>query len=537
MNEIKTLEITHPDLAKEWHPTKNGNLQPKDVTAGSNRYVWWLLPYDDPQTGKHFDFEWQSKISNRAVLGRGCPYLSGKSVYVGFNDLSTTHPHLATQWHPTKNGNLKVTDVTFGSGTLVWWLMSYDDETSGKHFDFEWQTTVNARTSKSDKCPFLTGKSVWPGFNDLSTTHPEISKEWHPAKNGKLRPEHVSCRSRKKVWWLVRYDDPVTQKHFDFEWKAAINKRTLAGRNCPYLSNQKVFLGFNDLFTTHPDIAAQWHPTKNGKLKPTDITSGSNKKVWWICHYDDVRTGKHFDFEWNAPVKHLTRGNGCPYLSGRAVYAGFNDLASTHPEIAREWHPIKNGNLKPTEVTYGSSQKVWWQVIYDGKEYEWQMSIANRTYWNAGCPLLSGSHLERAVYQTLSNLGVAFQAEKTFDDFKTTFDKFYRFDCYLDKEKLIIECDGEQHFIEVDQFGGKTGFQQTITSDNEKNLYSFANNIPILRIPYKYLRTSKKLKQVVTSFVTAKTIPQEIIDFYSQFEFSNYIQYVKEYESQYKAEL
>ena len=91
--------------------------------------------------------------------------------------------------------------------------------------------------------------------------------------------------------------------------------------------------------------------------------------------------------------------------------------------------------------------------------------IANRTYWNAGCPLLSGSHLERAVYQTLSNLGVAFQAEKTFDDFKTTFDKFYRFDCYLDKEKLIIECDGEQHFIEVDQFGGKTGFQQTIASE------------------------------------------------------------------------
>lgn len=211
-------------------------------------------------------------------------------------------------------------------------------------------------------------------------------------------------------------------------------------------------------------------------------------------------------------------------------------LEITHPEIAREWHPIKNGNLKPTEVTYGSSQKVWWQIIYDGKEYEWQMSIANRTYWNAGCPLLSGSHLERAVYQTLSNLGVAFQAEKTFDDFKTTFDKFYRFDCYLDKEKLIIECDGEQHFIEVDQFGGKTGFQQTITSDNEKNLYSFANNIPILRIPYKYLRTSKKLKQVVTSFVTTKTIPQEIIDFYSQFEFSNYIQCVKEYESQHKTE-
>ena len=28
-------------LAKEWHPTKNSSLTPKDVTAGSNKKVWW----------------------------------------------------------------------------------------------------------------------------------------------------------------------------------------------------------------------------------------------------------------------------------------------------------------------------------------------------------------------------------------------------------------------------------------------------------------------------------------------------------------
>ena len=31
----------YPHLVKEWHPTKNGDLTPKDVTYGSNKKVWW----------------------------------------------------------------------------------------------------------------------------------------------------------------------------------------------------------------------------------------------------------------------------------------------------------------------------------------------------------------------------------------------------------------------------------------------------------------------------------------------------------------
>ena len=52
-----SLEEYAPDLAKQWHPTKNGDLKPMDVTYGSKKKVWWYLPYDDPKTKKHFDFE------------------------------------------------------------------------------------------------------------------------------------------------------------------------------------------------------------------------------------------------------------------------------------------------------------------------------------------------------------------------------------------------------------------------------------------------------------------------------------------------
>lgn len=234
---INNLAITHPKLVAEWHPTKNGDLKPEDVTAGSNRKVWWYLPFDDLKTGKHFDFEWQSKISYR-TSGCNCPYISGKAIWVGFNDLATTHPKIAEQWHPTKNGKLKPTDITAGSSKRVWWLMPYDDPKTGKHFDFEWKTAISNRKN-GRSCPFLSGKLVWRGFNDLASTHPNLASEWHPTKNGKLKPTDVTAGSGKKVWWFISYDDIKTGKHFDFEWQADINSR-LSGRGCPYLKSSKL---------------------------------------------------------------------------------------------------------------------------------------------------------------------------------------------------------------------------------------------------------------------------------------------------------
>ena len=58
------LATVNPNLAKQWHPDKNNSLTPKDVTAGSNKKVWWLC-----EKGH----EWKAVIESR-TLGRGCPY-------------------------------------------------------------------------------------------------------------------------------------------------------------------------------------------------------------------------------------------------------------------------------------------------------------------------------------------------------------------------------------------------------------------------------------------------------------------------------
>ena len=92
----KSLAAVRPDLLSEWHPTKNGDLTPYDVRPCSEKKVWWYLPYDDPKTGRHFDFEWQAYITHRAK-GIGCPYLSNQEVWKGYNDLATTNPELAKE--------------------------------------------------------------------------------------------------------------------------------------------------------------------------------------------------------------------------------------------------------------------------------------------------------------------------------------------------------------------------------------------------------------------------------------------------------
>ena len=107
--------------------------------------------------------------------------------------------------------------------------------------------------------------------------------------------------------------------------------------------------GENDLATVNPVLAKEWHPTKNENLNPEDITSGSSKEVWWLCP-----KGHPYSIVVNQRTK---RGYGCPYCSGHRVLKGINDLATTNPDLAKEWNYDKNIDLTPCDVTAGSRKK------------------------------------------------------------------------------------------------------------------------------------------------------------------------------------
>ena len=502
------LATTNPSLAGEWDYKLNIGLTPSDVTANSGKNVWWHLQYDIPNDymvenlrGKRVDFRWQAAVSDRNN-GNGCPFLAGKAVWPGFNDLRTTNPELAKQWHPTKNGELTAVQVTASSNKKIWWLLPYDvpmeysiKHLRGKHFDFEWQTTINHRTGNyGTGCPYLNGKAVWPGFNDLQTTNPELAKQWHPTKNGELTAVQVTASSNKKVWWLYPYDDPKTGKHFDFEWEAIVSSRN-KGTGCPFLTGKAVWPGFNDLQTVNPSLAKLWHPTKNGKLKPTQVTINSTKRVWWMYPYDDLKTGKHFDFEWQSSIvtQNISK-HYCPYLSNQAIWNGFNDLQTINPRLASQWHPTKNGNLKPEQVTFGSRRKVWWLLPYDDKktgihyDFEWQASISKRAR-GANCPFLITYRGENYIKQYLQKNNISFNTQKKFSDLFGIGEGQLSYDFSISDEKhkyILIEYNGIQHYEANDYFGGEEQFKKQKEHDKRKRDYAKKHGYKLITIKYTY---------------------------------------------------
>lgn len=122
----------------------------------------------------------------------------------------------------------------------------------------------------------------------LAYQYPALVEEWHPVKNGNLTPQQISAHSHYKAWWIRQFDVPNDQqvesirgKHFDFEWQATVANRSY-GTNCPFLSGYAVWPGFNDLTTVNPDLASEWNYTKN-RFTPMRYTNKSNRKAWWKC--------------------------------------------------------------------------------------------------------------------------------------------------------------------------------------------------------------------------------------------------------------
>lgn len=195
----------------------------------------------------------------------------------------------------------------------------------------------------------------------------ELLTQWHPTKNEGLMPEDLSYGSQKKVWWRCE------QGH---EWQSAPYSRSTGGSGCPYCAGKRIAPGM-DLKHQYPQIARQWHPTKNGLAMPEQFLPGSHKSVWWRCDQGH---------EWKAMIKSRTAGSGCPVCANRVVIPSENDLQTLAPLLARQWHPEKNGSLKPDEVLPGSLRRVWWRC---DRGHEWQAEIYSRVS-GKGCPVCAG---------------------------------------------------------------------------------------------------------------------------------------------------
>ena len=413
---------SYPHLVKEWHPTKNGDLTPSDYTHGSDKKVWWEC---------HKGHSYSTSVSDRTRQKPiGCAYCAGKKVGKD-NNLEALFPEIAKEWHPSKNKDLKPNEVTRGTPRKAWWLCSNNHS---------YQAAIANRTVQGTGCPYCAGKKA-SDENNLECLFPEIAKEWHPTKNQGLNPSDVTYGSHKKVWWLCPKDH---------SYQSQVRGRTGKHQNgCPQCSNQssepeirilselKYF--FDEVINRHKVDGAEidiylpklnlcieydgnyWHKDKELKdLEKNKLLASKGIQLIRIRQYplkplskndvlvsiknsldkDDINEllKKIIPFADTASQDKIKSYLAQPSFKNQKLFKEYRSyfpsplpelsLLQTHPLIAKEWDYDKNKPLKPENYSHGAHHNAWWLCSKKGHSYE--SRIVDRVRTMVRCPYCLG---------------------------------------------------------------------------------------------------------------------------------------------------
>ncbi len=370
-----------------------------------------------------------------------------------------------------------------------------------------------------------------------------LSNQWDYVNNDSI--DITSVNSSENVWWIC-------PKNLDHNWQALVCHR-IKGAGCPCCCNIKAVQS-NCLKTTHPNLADQWHETLN-IISPYEITSGSNKKIWWKCPIAE----DHF---WESSVVDRVRKNtGCPFCDGKKA-SSTNSLGKKFPELICEWDFDLN-SITPFDVTFGSTKKVWWKCK-NNLEHKWQTTINNRTQHNQGCPycagkkadsltsilathpelceewdygkniiapydLLPSSHVkinwickadnthqwsasplnrtagnnkcpycnsscgETVIKNYLISKRIIFSRQYRIPECKNKRALPFDFAVQLINRMVLIEFQGMQHYKPIDHYGGMKKFLSQQINDRIKREYCNSNDIQLIEIRYDEISEIPKL--------------------------------------------
>lgn len=397
------------DLIEEWHATANKGNTPYNIRTGSDKVITWCC--------KECGHVWENQAKSRAIKNTGCPKCHER-YNVGFPELAIyfylKQIFSDAQLNTDIEGldKYKSVDIIIGSLNLI---IEYDGgHTHRDRFDLDKEKSMliiqrgydlirvrdnglpplkidgvleylYERSSHktvgemieqllliidnqykgytkdierliekinvdSDNIPILAQiPPIIEKNNNLLNNYPEIENIWHYERNYPLRPEHFKQYSNHKAWFICMEGHTVL---------AQIGSKT-KGHGCRVCKGQVATEEYN-LVLLFPEIAREWNYELNKKTPDMYLPFSNEDKVYWDCPnckstYDNMineRTGS---------------GEGCPYCAGKRVNET-NCLSTTHPELAKEWDHIKNGELTPEKVTKGSHEKVFW-ICEKGHSY------------------------------------------------------------------------------------------------------------------------------------------------------------------------
>lgn len=405
-NDLYTYCINNhlEEIIEEFDNDKN-KFSMKDVTAGSDKETWWKCPKGH---------SYQSSPSRRVMRGSGCGICSHNILVKGVNDLLTTHPEIAKEWDYKKN-KVGPDEVMAGSNIDKYWFLcpkghSYHTTVLGRKRGTNCpQCNIEKHTSIPERSIYYYMKKY---FNDVIDSYhnkkigrKEIDiflptfnfgieydgRAWHKKYTRDIEKDNI-CLKNDITLFRVReigcfeyesssikkYINPYDTKElneaiksiFDYinkKYKQKINADIDVERDrVKILELMNLSEKENSIAKYCPSIKTYWDSSKNGLITPEQISHGSMKKVFLKCPKGH---------KWDKIVSNIKKEIKCPFCYGRKVLSGFNDLSTTHPEIAKEWNYEKNGNLKPTDIKAGSNKNVWWKC---DKGHEWQAVITIR---------------------------------------------------------------------------------------------------------------------------------------------------------------
>lgn len=336
------------ELQLYWDEEMNGFPLTQEIPTRT--LGWWKC--------ENHEERYHKRILSQIIYGVSCSYCSGHAVLRGFNDLATTHPHVAERWDYERN-NVTPEEVKASSSKFYYFVC--------KDFGHSFSQNLRYFAKSGMSCVYCSNNRVLSGFNDLQTVAPDLAQEVDISKG--IDASQLVYSSSKKIWWVC------TRGH---EYNRSIKSRVVDGAGCPYCVGSQVLPGFNDVLSLLPDTVDPWDFEKNDK-DPTRILSTSAKKAWWVCDL-----GHSYS---RSIYLHINRGWRCPYCSNQKLLPGYNDIASKAPHLVSEWDYNKNDDL-PENVKYVSGKKFWWVCKTCGSGFH--NSPEKRINRGQGCPYCGG---------------------------------------------------------------------------------------------------------------------------------------------------
>jgi hypothetical protein len=345
-DENNSLKVKFPEISKQWHPIKNGDLKPEDVLVKSGKRVWW-------QCDK--GHEWETRVEKR-TRGTGCPFCDNKTSKPEMRIYAELKTIFDVVMHRHKIDNIEL-DIFLPDLKLG---IEYD----GSYFH---KDRLQNDVEKNSKLLKL-GVKVF-----RIRAHPlqKINKSDIVVKDDNLTKKTLNIIVENIL--SIGLLEP-TKKINEYLIRSQFADEDYFNLLLSYFPNPLPSRSLQEIF---PEISKQWHPAKNNNLQPNNFSYASDMKVWWKC-------SKGSDHEWEATIANRTnRNSGCPFCAGQRADEN-NNIKTQFPKISKQWHPIKNGDLKPENVTRGSGKKVWWQCKMG---HEWSRTVKDSISQSSRCPI------------------------------------------------------------------------------------------------------------------------------------------------------